>query len=183
MLLSALIPLAAAPVKMPAEWFAKKVSPQLVNAEGKKVSTAVLKGKMVAFYFSAHWCGPCRSFTPQLVKFYKRVAKKNKFEIVFISSDKNIKAMHDYMKSAGMPWLAMPFKSPAANALSKELGVRGIPTLVVFDQRGRIIDTNGRSTVSKYGSRAIEIWKKAKPVKKSPAPAVKTGKPGKKGKK
>ena len=33
----------------------------------------VLAGKVVAMYFSAHWCGPCRNFTPQLINLYKQV--------------------------------------------------------------------------------------------------------------
>ncbi len=29
--------------------------------------------RYVAFYFSAHWCPPCRSFTPQLVQTYNHL--------------------------------------------------------------------------------------------------------------
>ena len=38
----------------------------LVNARGETISVASLAGKVVAFYCSASWCGPCRQFTPRL---------------------------------------------------------------------------------------------------------------------
>ena len=44
-------------------------------------------GKPTGLYFSAHWCPPCRGFTPQLAKFYDE-GLKDKMEIVFCSSDK-----------------------------------------------------------------------------------------------
>ena len=82
-----------------AAWLTETFPKQLITASGKKVDTeTALKGKTVAVYFSASWCGPCRSFTPELVKFHKKAAKKEKLEIVFVSSDKTSKAMMDYMK-------------------------------------------------------------------------------------
>jgi nucleoredoxin len=30
------------------------------------VGLDALRGKVVAFYFSAHWCPPCQHFTPLL---------------------------------------------------------------------------------------------------------------------
>ena len=44
-------------------------SPNLGNTE------ELLKDKVVGIYFSAHWCPPCRSFTPELVKSYKNVVE------------------------------------------------------------------------------------------------------------
>ena len=32
-----------------------------------------MTAKVTAYYFSAHWCPPCRGFTPNLAKFYKKV--------------------------------------------------------------------------------------------------------------
>ena len=48
-----------------------------------------LAGKVKLIYFSAHWCGPCRGFTPQLAKTYEalKAAGKN-MELVFVSSDR-----------------------------------------------------------------------------------------------
>ena len=43
-------------------------SATLVNARGEVVSAASLAGKVVGFYCSASWCGPCRSFTPRLAQ-------------------------------------------------------------------------------------------------------------------
>jgi len=67
---------------------------------------------MVAgLYFSAHWCPPCRGFTPELDKFYKQIKKKvgDMFEIVFVSSDRSEEEWKNYF--AEMPWLAIPFSA------------------------------------------------------------------------
>ena len=51
---------------------------------------------MVAIYFSAHWCPPCRGFTPQLAQLYKDVtAAGKKFGVLFVSSDKDEKSFEE----------------------------------------------------------------------------------------
>ena len=44
----------------------------LVRADGSNVSAdqALASKRIVLFYFSAHWCPPCRMFTPMLKDFY-----------------------------------------------------------------------------------------------------------------
>ena len=140
-----------------ADWFAKYFPEELVNAEGKKEKTVtLLKGKTVAVYFSASWCPPCRKFTPELVKFYKKVAKKGNLEIVFVSSDRDEKSMTAYLKK--MPWYAIPFGDAKMRVLAQELQVRGIPTLAVFDADGKLITKNGRSDVMRFKNKAVEKW-------------------------
>ena len=54
--------------------------------------------KLIAVYYSAHWCPPCRAFTPELVKFYDETkANHPDFELVFVSSDHSAKEMKEYM--------------------------------------------------------------------------------------
>jgi nucleoredoxin len=115
----------------------------LIDASGKKVDASTLNGKVVGFYFSAHWCGPCRLFTPELVKFAK--LNKDKFAVVFISSDRpDEKAMFDYMKETKMPWAALPYQSEAGIKISQENDVKQIPTLLIYDSSGNLVTKNGR---------------------------------------
>ena len=40
------------------------------------MTKADLEGKVIGIYFSAHWCPPCRGFTPKLVEWYGKVKLK-----------------------------------------------------------------------------------------------------------
>jgi thiol-disulfide isomerase/thioredoxin len=130
--------------------FAKAMGTEFVNNKGDKVSVAELKkNTAIALYFSAHWCPPCRGFTPELVKTYNLLKAANKkFEIIFVSSDRDPKAFNDYFGS--MPWLALPFSDRTRKSdLSVRYGVEGIPTLVIIDgASGAVIQKNGRGVVS-----------------------------------
>ena len=76
------------------------------------VPTASISGEgmVVGIYFSAHWCPPCRGFTPKLAEWYTKFRKTDKgknFEVVFASSDRDEESFNEYY--ATMPWLAVPF--------------------------------------------------------------------------
>lgn len=113
-----------------------------------EISTAdALKGKTVGIYFSAHWCPPCRGFTPVLAESYKVMTAAGKpFEIVFVSSDRDEATFSSYFSE--MPWLALPYPERERKAkLSKKFKVNGIPTLVIVDEEGKTITADGRSAI------------------------------------
>ncbi|GMJ13203.1 nucleoredoxin 1 [Hibiscus trionum] len=49
----------------------------VIGKDGAKVKVTDLVGKTVFLYFSAHWCPPCRAFTPLLVEVYKKIKAKD----------------------------------------------------------------------------------------------------------
>ena len=103
---------------------------------------ALEKKKLIALYFSAHWCPPCRKFTPELVDYYNRVATQHpEFEIVFISFDKSQFAMETYMREANMPWPAIDFPKLGGKEAVRKYAGKGIPCLVLVDATGTVISS------------------------------------------
>lgn len=122
--------------------FEKDIGKNLVQFSAgrmKRVPEAGLSPKdYYAIYYSAHWCPPCRAFTPQLVSFYNSYSRKhNNFEIIFVSNDRSEKKMEDYMKTANMPWLALEFDQRSHPAT--RYSGNGIPCLVLLDNKGKVL--------------------------------------------
>jgi nucleoredoxin len=121
----------------------------LVKSDGSSVSAdSALAGKdIVLFYFSAHWCPPCRQFTPLLKDFYEvmvlmfalytvrymmMLQEVEGLEIVFVSSDRSPEDMTSYMKESHGDWLAVPHNSTVANDLKQKYGDNNFSTLDIF---------------------------------------------------
>lgn len=125
---------------------------QLVSKDdaGKhvKVSTRdAIKDKYIGLYFSAHWCPPCRNFTPVLAQAYSDLQKKDvSFEVVFVSADQNEDEWKEYF--GDMPWLALPFDAGSdKQRLQRHFKVTGLPTLVMVGPDGQVVSHNARSKV------------------------------------
>ena len=85
---------------------------------------------------SAHWCPPCKAFTPKLSKAYTELkqSRDDDFELLFVSSDRSEAEFTEYFGTMTFP--AIPYHEREAKAgLSSRLQVRGIPTLIMFGPR------------------------------------------------
>jgi len=130
----------------------------LVKKDGKiSVSDAISGMELIGIYFSAHWCGPCRQFTPKLAEIYKSwKADGKKIEIIFGSSDRDAKNWSEYY--AEMPWLAFPFGDKRKDVLEQKYNVNGIPWLVILDKNGKLVQNEADTAISASGAAAINEW-------------------------
>jgi nucleoredoxin len=164
-LFAAVVALALAPIALQAESDATVDLPEmlegkLLNADGEAVSAAELKGKTIGLYFSAHWCPPCRGFTPKLSAFYENTDNPN-FELVFVSADRSQADAFKYMKEDKMNWYTVEWRSGPANTLMETYEVRGIPSLVIVNPKGELVTKMGRFDVEKNPDQALAKWQVA----------------------
>lgn len=108
---------------------------------------SAIDGKMICLFFSANWCRPCKSFTPQLAQLYDRLRKK--LEIVFVSFDRDEKGFHDHLNS--IPWLAVPFDANLNKRLSHRYHVHRIPSLVPLGTNGQSVEEDAVALIEDYG--------------------------------
>ncbi|CAF1685630.1 unnamed protein product [Rotaria magnacalcarata] len=133
------------------------------DCKSAEVSTNQLNGKIVALYFSAHWCPPCRNFTPKLAELYKELNSevKDKLEIVFISSDRDQDSFNEYFKE--MPWKALSYSDrDRAEKLSEKFNIEGIPSLVVLSSTCETITSDGVDEVRAEPKKVLHQWAQGK---------------------
>eukprot|EP01094_Clydonella_sp_ATCC50884_P020387 TRINITY_DN422_c0_g1_i1.p2 TRINITY_DN422_c0_g1~~TRINITY_DN422_c0_g1_i1.p2 ORF type:complete len:293 (-),score=116.44 TRINITY_DN422_c0_g1_i1:75-953(-) len=123
-----------------------------------EAAAALGDAEHIGIYFSAHWCPPCRRFTPQLAKMYTTLrGDGKKFQVVFVSSDKSIEQYNEYFGE--MPWLAVPFEDRARKgSLAGEFEVSGIPRLVIVDRAGNVVNESATMDVMKDNTGAKYPW-------------------------
>ncbi|WP_425617795.1 redoxin family protein [Anatilimnocola sp. NA78] len=105
-------------------------------ADGNPFVWEKYRGKVVIVDFWATWCGPCRKEMPN-VKALREKLKDKGFEIVGVSVDKDEEALATYLEENEIPWETLA--GEAAGELATKYGVRGIPTMMLIDQKGNVV--------------------------------------------
>uniref|UniRef100_A0A7S4Q0V3 Thioredoxin domain-containing protein n=1 Tax=Alexandrium monilatum TaxID=311494 RepID=A0A7S4Q0V3_9DINO len=125
---------------------------------------------VIAFYFSAHWCPPCRHFTPVLKKFVETLQSNGEqsLKVIFVSSDQSEHDMWKYMYDSHGDWFALAYSCrDGKERLERQYQVSGIPQLVVIDAVGRQAVRDARGEVMAASSSSTQVlttylgWKTA----------------------
>jgi thiol-disulfide isomerase/thioredoxin len=111
----------------------------LTTPDGKSISLADFKGKVVLIDFWASWCGPCRKESPNLVRLYQTYKGKD-FVILSVSLDDKKDAWLNAIEKDGLIWTThgsdlKGWETP----LTSLYGFESIPHTVLVNQNGMIV--------------------------------------------
>jgi len=108
------------------------------DLDGKPLSIANYKGKIVMIDFWATWCGPCVGELPNVIDTYQKHHAQG-FEIIGVSLDQDQTKLTDFIKSKDMTWQQFFDGQGWGNKLAVRYGIESIPATFLLDGKGKII--------------------------------------------
>ena len=110
---------------------------KLQDVNGKTISSADFKGKVVVLAFWATWCPPCRAEIPGFVELQKQYGKSGVAVIgASVDSSDETVAVKKFAEKFGINYPVGLADQDAVRAFG---GVDAIPTTFIIDRDGRIV--------------------------------------------
>ena len=107
----------------------------MTDVDGKSISTASLKGKVVIVNFWATWCPPCRAEIPDLIALQEKY--KDQLQIIGISDDEDPPAV--VKKWADQHGMNYPIVMSTPELRKAFVGVRALPTSFIVNRESRMV--------------------------------------------
>jgi len=102
--------------------------------QGRDLTLANFRGRVVLLNIWATWCVPCRKEMPTLDRLEGRLGGKD-FHVIALSIDrKGIEAIKDFYREVGVEKLAI-YLDPSGKG-SHDLAIPGVPTTLLINREG-----------------------------------------------
>jgi len=102
---------------------------------GAKRTLADYRGRVVVLNFWGSWCDPCRSESPLLQRWHKRISKDGRATVLGVDVLDNTPDATAFVHRYGLTFDQL---KDSNDELRPQYGVAGVPETIVIDRRGRI---------------------------------------------
>jgi thiol-disulfide isomerase/thioredoxin len=141
-----------------------EISGELLS--GGNVDWNSYRGKVVLVDFWATWCGPCRAEVPNILAMYEAYHDKG-FDVLGVSLDDAPEDAKKYAEQNKLPWDSLFPKDEAERSwnhpLARHYGIGGIPTAILVDKEGKVVNMNARGEILQEELRRLLGEPAAKP--------------------
>jgi len=125
--------------EQPTIYFVRNPDPapafQIPGLDGKPVSPANARGKVVLLNFWATWCGPCRAEIPDLVELQAKY--KDRLQVIgLVVDDNDLDAIHQFIRDFRINY---PVAITSDDVRTQYGGIAALPTSFLVDPEGRVV--------------------------------------------
>ncbi|HVA46164.1 MAG TPA: TlpA disulfide reductase family protein [Pirellulales bacterium] len=106
---------------------------------GKTVDLGQFRKKVVLIQYWATWCEPCKADLEQIKDAVAKYGKDG-FTVISISLDNKKEDVAAFLKRHSLPWTHIYEPGGLDSRLANELGVLTLPTMLLIDQDGKVVN-------------------------------------------
>lgn len=108
------------------------------DPQGGTVDVAAYRGKAVVIQYWASWCEPCKAEMAILKDLLSRYGSQ--LAVVGVNVDTDAADMTAYLRDAKLPWPQIREEGGMESRPALELGILTVPTTILLDAQGRVVD-------------------------------------------
>jgi peroxiredoxin len=136
LLISAIVLLAPHPSALAALKKGQPAPPvKVTTTSGQSVTLANYQGRVLLLEFFASWCHPCEKSIPHLIDINRKYGKQG-LHVLGLSLDEEREELIDFITPKKLNYPV----ALADEALQISYGLRSIPTLIIIDKKGIVVD-------------------------------------------
>ena len=110
------------------------------TVDGKKLSLRDFKGKPVLLHYWATWCEPCKVDIARIRELQEKYQRD--IVVVGIALDGDKAALQRFLQSKPLTWPQLYEQGGLDGRLAEELGVLTLPTMLLLDKEGVVVERN-----------------------------------------
>lgn len=107
--------------------------------DGRSIAVEKMRGTPVLVHYWATWCEPCKVDIAQIRELFRKYGPK-KLQVVGITLDTDKQQLAAYLAEKPMPWPQLHESGGLDGRLAEELGVLTLPTMLLLDAEGKVVD-------------------------------------------